>query len=67
MPITQDEKGKWHWGTGHGSFDTREGAERQQAAAYAHGYKEKSVGQVEPRKKTPLEKSFDYSNKPIEK
>ena len=67
MPIHQTKDGKWHWGEGHGSFDTKEGAERQQAAAHAHGYHEKSVGQVEPRKKTPLEKSFNYKDKPLEK
>jgi hypothetical protein len=39
MPIKQNAEGKWQWGEGHGSFDTREEAERQQAAAYAQGWK----------------------------
>jgi hypothetical protein len=43
MPITQDNKGKWHWGSGHGSFDTRGEAEEQQAAAYASGWKGESA------------------------
>jgi len=42
MPITQDDKGKWHWGSGHGSFNTKEEAQEQEAAAYASGWKGES-------------------------
>lgn len=38
MPIHRVD-GKWQWGQHGAKYATRAGAERQAAAAYAHGYR----------------------------
>ena len=40
MPIRK-VKGGWRWGMHGKVYKTREGAERQAKAAYAHGYRSK--------------------------
>lgn len=42
MPVHQLPNGKWRWGEHGKAYPTKAEAEKQAAAAYAHGYGEPS-------------------------